>query len=47
MRHFKDVNDINQLLNDDDDLGDEAAENSIEALVSFNEDMRILALNSY
>lgn len=28
-------------------LGDQAAEDSMEALVSFNEDMKVLACNAY
>ena len=35
------------MLKNEEDLGDEAAENSMEALVQFNEDMKVLALNTF
>lgn len=44
---FQDVNDIKDLIESNPEMQDEVAENSLEALVSFNEDMKTLALNAY
>ena len=38
---------MNELILEEDSLGDKIAEVSLEALVSFNEDMKLLALNAY
>lgn len=38
---------MNELILEHDSMHDKIAETSLEALVSFNEDMKILALNAY
>jgi len=48
IKHFKDINDLTHVLKDENNqLGDEPAENCVEALVSFNDDMKTLALNTF
>ena len=47
LPYFQDVNDIKDLIESNPEMQDEVAENSLEALVSFNEDMKTLALNAY
>jgi hypothetical protein len=38
---------MNELVKSNPDLGDEVAENSLEAVSSFNKDMRTLAVNAF
>lgn len=45
--YFNEMKDLKTLVEDNPNLGDEVAENSLDALVSFNEDMKTLALNAY
>lgn len=47
LPYFQDINDIKDLIDSNPEMQDDVAENSLEALVSFNEDMRTLALNAY
>ena len=45
--YFNEMKDLKTLVENNPNLGDEVAENSLDALVSFNEDMKTLALNAY
>lgn len=47
LPYFQDINDIKDLIDSNPEMQDDVAENSLEALVSFNEDMKTLALNAY
>ena len=47
VAYFNKVKDEQAVVHANPQLGDEAAEDSLEALVSFNEDMKTLALNAY
>mgnify|MGYP006109879777 CR=1 FL=1 len=43
---FQKVKDENEILQDDD-VGDEVAETSLEVLCNFNEEMKLLAMNAF
>ena len=45
--YFQQLQEMNELILEDENLGEKTAEMSLEALVSFNEDMKLLALNAY
>lgn len=47
MPYFQEIKEVNDLLAANPDMTNEAAEESLEALVSFNKDMKTLALNAY
>jgi hypothetical protein len=46
LPHFVEIKEIQDLLASDD-LGDEVSEMTLDTLASFNEDMKILALNAF
>lgn len=47
LPYFQEIQDVQDLLMANPNMRDEAAEQSLEALVSFNADMKTLALNAY
>jgi len=47
MQLFQNIADINNMIQDNPDLGHEQAENCLDAITCFNTDMKILALNAY
>lgn len=46
LPNFQKVKDENEILQDDD-VGDEVAETSLEVLCNFNEEMKLLAMNAF
>ena len=38
---------MNNVINENNDLGEETVENYVEAVVSINTDMKVLASNAY
>ena len=44
---YLEIQDLNQLINETDDHQDLSTENALEALVSFNDDMKRIAMNAY
>lgn len=47
LPYFQEIQDVHDLMMANPNMRDEAAEQSLEALVSFNADMKTLALNAY
>lgn len=47
LPYFQEIKDIQDLVDADPDMKDEMAEASLEALVSFNDDMKLLAVNAF
>ena len=47
MPYFEQLQAMNELILESDNHGERIAEVSLESLVSFNEDMKVLALNAY
>lgn len=47
LPYFHEINVINDLIKADPHLQDQDAEQALEALVSFNDDMKKLAANAY
>ena len=41
------VNDMSNLIQEDQNLGEETVENYVEAVVAINSDMKILSANAY
>lgn len=47
LPYFQEIQDIQDLVDSNPDMKDEMAEASLEALVSFNDDMKLLAVNAF
>jgi len=47
LPYFQEIQDVHDLMIANPNMKDEVAEQSLEALVSFNADMKTLALNAY
>jgi hypothetical protein len=47
LPYFQEINVVNDLIKADPNLQDYNAEQALEALVAFNEDMKKLAVNAY
>ena len=47
LPYFQEIQDIQDLVDSNPDMKDEIAEASLEALVSFNDDMKLLAVNAF
>jgi hypothetical protein len=41
------VNEIQDIIDSNPEVGDQSTETALDAVVSFNQDMKILALNAY
>jgi hypothetical protein len=47
MQLFHSIKDINDMLEDNEELGHQVAENTLDVISCFNADMKVLALNAY
>ena len=47
LAKYRELNDIREIIKKSPELGEKIAENSFNAIVHFNADMKVLAMNAY
>ena len=47
LPYFQEVNEVQDIIDSNPEVGDAQTENALDAIVSFNQDMKTLALNAY
>ena len=47
LPYFQEVNEMQDIINSNPEVGDQSTETALDAVASFNQDMKVLALNAY